>query len=284
MLITYMDFITGEKIQSIAEIALLDDFNPNNNKYSSILIRRNKTLLLKCKHEFIGKKIICIKTDYIDEFMKIVMPEINNNIVIITHNADKCITSEHIDALNNNKIIHWYAQNTTIIHPKLTTLPIGIANSQWRHGNLVELNKVINSNIIKSNLLYVNFNVSTNLAERMPIKKIMLAKGYTFTDANLPFCEYLKQLASYKFALCPVGNGPDCHRIWECLYLDVIPIVSNIVAYSDFADLPILKIDDFNIISDDFLNEQYKIMLSKKYDLSKLSFEYWKKTISQMAN
>lgn len=279
-----MDFVTGEKLQSIAEISILDDFNPNNNKYSDKLIKYNKITFEKCKNEFIGKKIIHIKTDYIDDFMKIVMPEINNNIVIITHNADKCISSEHLDILNNNKIIHWYAQNTTIIHPKLTTLPIGIANSQWKHGNLKHLTKVIDLNILKTNLLYVNFNVSTNSLVRSHVKKIMLEKGYTFTNATMNFFEYLKELASYKFAICPVGNGPDCHRIWECLYLGVIPIVSNIIAYNDFDDLPILKIDDFNTITDDYLNEQYKIIFSKKYNLSKLSFEYWKKTITQMAN
>jgi hypothetical protein len=279
-----MNFITGEKLQSIAEIVLMDSSNPNNNKYTSNLIEYNRTELTKCKHKFTGKKIICIKTDYINEFMKIIMPEINDNIVIITHNADKCITSEHIDMLNNNKITHWYAQNTTIIHPKLTALPIGIANSQWKHGNLGELTSIIGLNIIKSNMLYVNFNEYTNLAKRLPVKKIMLAKGYTFTNANMPFREYLKELASYKFAICPEGNGPDCHRIWECLYLGVIPVVSKIVAYNDFSDLPILQIDDFNIVSDDFLNEQYKIISSKKYDLSKLSLEHWKKTISQMAN
>jgi len=176
-------------------------------------------------------------------------------------------------------MIHWYAQNIRIKHPKLTALPIGIANSQWKHGNLRDLAKVINLNIPKINLLYVNFNVTTNYYIRSPIKNMMLSKGYKFVDANLIFYEYLIELASHKFAICPEGNGPDCHRIWECLYLGVIPIVSNIISYDDFSDLPLLIVDNFEVISDDFLNEQYKIMTTKKYDLSKVSFDYWKKII-----
>ena len=37
----------------------------------------------------------------------------------------------------------------------------------------------------------------------------------------------INTLKKYKYAICPGGNGPDCHRFWECLYLGVIPIVEN---------------------------------------------------------
>jgi len=35
-----MDFITGEKIQAIADVVLIDTYNPNNSKYS----KKNNTL------------------------------------------------------------------------------------------------------------------------------------------------------------------------------------------------------------------------------------------------
>ena len=44
----------------------------------------------------------------------------------------------------------------------------------------------------------------------------------------------MSELSSYKFALSPEGNGIDCHRTWECLYLGVIPIVKKSVALSFF--------------------------------------------------
>jgi len=195
-----------------------------------------------------------------------------------------CVTQEYIEALNNNKIIHWFGQNTTIMHPKLTTLPIGIANSQWEHGNLNTMEEVIKMKNSKSKLLYVNFNVGTNSKIRSIVKSIMIKNGYEFIESNLKFKEYLLDMSSYKFAICPEGNGPDCHRIWECLYLGTIPIVHNIVSYQEFSDLPILMIDDWNIVTDDFLNHQYELFSNKKYNLSKLSFSYWKDTILASLN
>jgi hypothetical protein len=41
--------------------------------------------------------------------------------------------------------------------------------------------------------------------------------------------QYLHSLAQHKFAICPDGNGIDSHRIWECYYLGVIPILLDSV-------------------------------------------------------
>ena len=44
---------------------------------------------------------------------------------------------------------------------------------------------------------------------------------------NLQFSDYIKELSSCYFCLSPNGNGIDCHKHWECLYLGVIPIVTK---------------------------------------------------------
>ena len=67
----------------------------------------------------------------------------------------------------------------------------------------------------------------------------------------------MKELASYKFAISPEGNGIDCHRTWECLYLGVIPIVKNSNPMSYFKELPILFVDDYSCINNDFLNSSH---------------------------
>jgi len=43
-----------------------------------------------------------------------------------------------------------------------------------------------------------------------------------------------------------------------------------------YDNLPVLIIDDWNIITPDFLNEQYNIIRPKPYDFSKLYSSYWK--------
>jgi len=56
-------------------------------------------------------------------------------------------------------------------------------------------------------------------------------------------------LASFKFAICPEGNGIDCHRIWECFYLKVIPIVLDNIFIRKVKDkykLPMIILNDWS--------------------------------------
>ena len=53
-------------------------------------------------------------------------------------------------------------------------------------------------------------------------------KEETFSKkGKLPDVEYFKELSSYKFCICPEGNGIDTFRIWECILTNTIPIVQN---------------------------------------------------------
>ncbi|GFH12051.1 uncharacterized protein HaLaN_07675 [Haematococcus lacustris] len=39
-----------------------------------------------------------------------------------------------------------------------------------------------------------------------------------------PFKDMLDTMASYRFCICPRGNGLDAHRVWECLLVGSIPV------------------------------------------------------------
>ena len=79
--------------------------------------------------------------------------------------------------------------------------------------------------------------------------------------------------------ISPKGNGIDCHRTWECLYLGVIPIVEKSTHMSYFNDLPILFVDNYNDISIEYLNQIYIEFQHKSFNLDKLSLSYWKHKI-----
>jgi hypothetical protein len=76
---------------------------------------------------------------------------------------------------------------------------------------------------------YFYFNTRTNLTERLACKEEIEKCGLVFERPQSNFEEYLKHLSTFKYAICPPGNGIDSHRIWECLYLGVIPIVKRSV-------------------------------------------------------
>jgi hypothetical protein len=152
-----------------------------------------------------------------------------NKFILITHNSDHNIESTDYvkNILNCGNLIKWYAQNLLYKHNKLNLLPIGLANSMWSHGNLTPFNDItlINNLHNKSEYIYFNFNVNTNISKRQYCYEVL--KPHLIWLNNINPVENLYRLHRYKFCVCPEGNGVDTHRLWECLYLKVVPIVIN---------------------------------------------------------
>ena len=87
----------------------------------------------------------------------------------------------------------------------------------------------------------------------------------------------------YSFWLSPRGNGIDCHRTWEALYLDVIPIVWNSSLNALYENLPIVIIQNYTEITETFLRKKlYEISVKKMtttYQFEKLRNAYWRRLI-----
>jgi hypothetical protein len=142
---------------------------------------------------------------------------------LISHNSDgnilDCASTQAI--LDCPLVVKWFAQNVCVDHEKITPLPLGIANSMWQHGRTAIFDAL--SRVAKTNNVFFNFAISTNPAKRQPC--------YDALKDMLPFLpvvspeENMSRLATYKFCICPEGNGIDTHRFWEAVYLRCIPIV-----------------------------------------------------------
>jgi hypothetical protein len=222
---------------------------------------------------------IFIKTDYLGKFFKEIHPQINCKYIIISHNSDCSSPGPYISFLNDDKIIAWFAQNIDTIHPKLHPIPIGIANRCWVHGNSDILTKISQKKFVKSHLLYLNISVSTFSSERSLVYNLFKKASYCFYSYPKDFSEYLIDLGSSEFVLSPRGNGLDTHRLWEALYMGSFPIVKTSTLDSLYEDLPVVIIQDWNEVTEAFLDKKYKEMSSKKFSFEKLDAAYWFKLI-----
>ena len=284
-----MSIITGEKLQEIADISIITEdihrFHSSVDTTSCdlcIFEGNSRNLVIRDGHNLDRVKranIIFVYTHLLKSFFSQIYPRLSSPFILMSHNSDDGIDERFEQYLNEKKIFRWFGQNVGIMNDKLISLPIGVANSQWPHGQVDILKGVMGRNVRKEKLVYMNFNARTNPGGRLPILNRFKDAPYITVAGNMSFKDYLQELARHVFCISPPGNGLDCHRIWECLYLGVIPVVlknPNIVCHDD---LPILIIDDWEEINPEFLQEKFRNIKSRSFSLEKLDLAYWKKVI-----
>ena len=272
-----MNIITGEKIQNICDyyIGSLDDFNFNLNiknqlgkqinidNYNIENIKKLDIQNIFCYTHIIDGEAASFSQQKCkinkDNLINILL-NISTPFNIIFHNSDGSFCCSYRELLKISNLKKIYTQNLSIeSEERIVPLPIGIANSMWSHGNLNIWKQILENNslINKPNFIYLNFNINTNLNKRKKCFDIITSKNIP----NLPntnYLNYLTILSSYKFAICPEGNGLDTHRFWECLYLKVIPIcLKNHVTEYYSNKFPIVLLDDWNDIDENLLHLFY---------------------------
>lgn len=249
---------------------------------------------------FDGCKIF-LENSYIAEFSKIVK-DIKHSFKLISRNNKGYMidfTDEVTKILCNDYLINWYAHNVAVTHPKLFVLPLG---NKWQyhstkfHGEDKEpiIKSLLANNAHnpkenflkhKSHLLYCNISIASTsnpiYTAHKDIRKLALNSvnnnNVCETSSVKPFESYLSDLQKYKFTLSPPGRGIDTHRCWEALMMGSIPIIyyDPVAMIHLYDDLPVLIIKDWNILTKDYLNNQYQNMISKKYNWEKLFMNYW---------
>lgn len=225
-----------------------------------------------------GDSTIFCKTDFIIQLFDIIKDS-KYSYNIITHHSDYSI-DEYLFSKRPKCVKKWYAINPTYSHPDLIAIPLGLKThrgcyfepqymTEWFAYNINRLR----SNKKKLNV-YCNWNV-TNL-ERNKITDNLTSNNVNITyDTNIPFNEYIERMSHHKFVISPPGNGIDCHRTWEALYVGSIPIVIKNDIYNDWCDLPILQVNSYNDITQEILDTFIKL----PYNHEKLLIDYWKHKI-----
>jgi hypothetical protein len=81
---------------------------------------------------------------------------------------------------------------------------------------------------------------------------------------------YYAQTVRHRFVLSPPGHGLDCYRTWEALYLGAIPVAVDSAAMSAFKGLPILFVDDYGELSEEYLERCWRQMASRSFEVDRM--------------
>lgn len=196
---------------------------------------------------------------------------------LLSHNGDEVINA--CDVPDNLTV--WYTQNLNFTHPKVNPIPIGLENEHWHPAKRGAMHNLPTGRDRKIRA-FMQLNPDTH-KERWDLL-IKLKSGNVFADYGHSlnghnFEGYVANLISYAFCMCPRGNGIDTHRIWEALYLGCIPIVKKHVTHKCLSDLPVMLVDEWEEVTPQRLESEYRNIQEGEYKMEKLSFSYWKERI-----
>jgi hypothetical protein len=264
--------ITGERIQQIADVYIGDKYNFEWNPVIYQEKEKHKNIHeLFSVDNYENPKIVFCYSHLIPKFVENIH-KFMNPFILITHNSDYNVTDceDTFTILMNEKVVKWYTQNLYINdYEKLFFLPIGIANSQWPHGNLdifdyIHKNYEISS--LKSKLIYFSFKLETNMSKRQECFDTL--KNTIPFLSFAPFEENLIRMMNYKYCICPVGNGIDTHRLWEAYYLKIVPIMVEDIFSKRLKKMkfPILLVKSWEEL------DIYKLPLYSSYDFSYVNY------------
>jgi len=275
-----------------------DSFNSIFDNNNSLYLSKNISKIITCDryYNFINKlnkeQVQYYKTDFI--FREGVWR--NNKIINYQYNSKKLVTGHSDEEVSNilcyilrensnNKLEKIFSINCDSIQDYSYGIPLGITNDcddsdiHRIYGNLEMMEAINNMSIVKSDkLVYLNINTNTHQSRKEVYGKFN-NKSYVKTGTQINTMEgrikFLIELKSHEYVICPRGNGIDTHRLWETLYMGSIPIVIFTDAHKLFLDLPILFINSWDEINEDFLRAKLVEIKSRKYNYNKLYINYW---------
>ncbi|MEX2217565.1 MAG: hypothetical protein WD749_02300 [Phycisphaerales bacterium] len=218
--------------------------------------------------------------------------------VLFTANSDDIVGEKHRRIADDPRVQAWFTVNAGLVHSKVHPIPIGIANPGWEHGDVSHFNRIRAEAIPRTRLFYANYALRTNRAER---ERCLAETGIPLAQTEgdgwqgfgggremggypqpLPFERYLRDLASTFFCISPHGNGIDCHRTWEALYLGAIPVVTRSRLTDAHRDIPMIVLDDWS----DFRSINFSPELHQRtwgsFDITTLHMDRYMKRVEAL--
>lgn len=209
--------------------------------------------------------IIFLNLEHFGEFIRVLYQQPpRNRFVLITHNSDKLFNDEYFRAIEPfvNKV---YAINNICKKPNVFTIPIGFRDHPYDTMNIL---KTVPTCSERSILLYMNFELNTNREKRTQclnwfIDLPWVEKEGFIKEQALPLHEFYSKIAKTKYILSPEGTGIDCHRVYEAIYLNAIPILKTNAMDNYYKHLPVIIVEDWSEITYEYLNNNYETQFNK---------------------
>lgn len=214
-------------------------------------------------------------------------------VVVVSNDGDHGFPPEYVKYLESEHVKHWFAQNPSVEHPKLTAIPIGLdlhtdtRTPSQQIVELVDIGKVPwSSRKLKAHASFhfVNYDGQQyGYDRRDAVEK--LSGPIVWQNGRKPRSQTWKEQSEYKFVISPMGNGLDCHRTWETIALGSVPIVRRVPGLEahlkPLEGMPVLFVDDWTEVTEELLS---KYEYPESWPTERLTLEYWVDLIRKKAH
>jgi hypothetical protein len=231
-----------------------------------------------------------------------ILDTIPHRFVLVTGDSDESIPDtvfstheEFLRCIESDKILHWFTQNCTGSHPKLTAIPIGLDYHTLAAGAMGwgpqqppteqerELLQVRSAAPLLSErklLCYATFHFNKQVGRRYTYDREDAIQGIpkdlvVYEPKEIPRLDTWKHQAEHAFVVSPHGNGLDCHRTWEALSLGCIPIVKKSPVDAIYEGLPVLIVGEWTDVTQELLSETLEKFKGQAPDYKQLTLDYW---------
>lgn len=268
---------------------------------------------LKChRDEFGGPLTIYIRTTSVGLIAN-ALGQIPYPFILVSGDADETAPTQIFANdemthafIESPKIIHWFAQNGVLNHPKFSQIPIGLDYHTMSYGETLLGPKILpyeqeqiliatsqSAPPLSRRLLkaHINFNfipamtvkygiTPDYLMERLRVIQMMPSILVDCETQRVDRKTTWEIQSKYAFVISPHGNGLDCHRTWEALCLGCIPIVRTSPLDGLYEGLPVYIVQDWSEVTEGNLKKVLADFSKRTFDLNRLTLSYWMNQIN----
>ena len=255
-------------------------------KYADHIFDETKTINPK---KVKNNDVVFLCTHFKETYFKEYHNKINAKYILITHNSDLPIENDDLRYMDE-KIKHWFAMKLNVkMNENISPLPAGLENLRYLHNGIVKnfiKTYKREKQFEKNNKILCSFKEGTNKAERVPLLNIA-KKNKSIDIKNFSNnLEYLSELASYKYNLCPDGNYFESHRLWETLFFENIPILKKNTVNINFVNLgiPLVLLEDWEELNEKNIETYLESKILNKFEDPRkfIFFDFWKDRIEKV--
>ena len=182
---------------------------------------------------------VFVNGDYLRDFRSVCPLFSQKRFYIVVHNTDRSFSMAELQLLLPLSF-HVFAINTTMTHPRLTTIPIGFVDKQ-----LPFLETFARPECSRDIDIYANFTQTTNDEKRKACITAAMANSRVTWQSGRSVPDYYADLCRSTFVLCPEGTGIDTHRVYEALFCGATPVVLRNSLSHLYQMLPICIVDSW---------------------------------------